>query len=72
MLRIFRIDTSNARISISIFALQGPFSQVQSLIHTCTEAVHFFFHTYIPIQSFTQDFLLVEGVKYTAEVKNTF
>ena len=32
MLRVFRVDTSNAYISISIFARQGPFSQVQSQI----------------------------------------
>ena len=32
MLRIFRVDTSNAYISVSIFAQQGPFSQVRSQI----------------------------------------
>ena len=31
---VFRVDTSNAYISISIFARQGPFSQVRSHIDT--------------------------------------
>ena len=32
MLCVFRVDTSNANISLSIFARQGPFSQVPSHI----------------------------------------
>ena len=32
MLRIFRVDTSNAYVSVSIFERQGPFSQVWSHI----------------------------------------
>ena len=30
MLRVFRVDTSNTYISVSIFERQGPFSQVWS------------------------------------------
>ena len=32
MLPVFRVDTSNDFISVSIFARQGPFSQVRSHI----------------------------------------
>ena len=33
MLRIFRVDISNAYISVSIFARRGHFSQVQSHVY---------------------------------------
>ena len=32
MLRVLRVDTSNAYISVSTFARQGPFSQARSYI----------------------------------------
>ena len=34
MPHVFRVDTSNTYISVSIFARQGPFSQVRSHIYT--------------------------------------
>ena len=42
ILRIFRVDTSNACISVLIFAQQGPFSQVLShiILYSTSVAIH--------------------------------